>query len=325
MNTTTMPELTEAQFDQMRSVFFSYATKRQKKVEKEDIGFVHYTSAEVAVQIIKNREIWMRNVQTVNDYREVDHGYDCLNAALKSPHGETFKNALNAAFPEMYEKLMGTFRAWFPGMRHDTYITCVSEHLNSENKFGRLSMWRAYGNGTGVAIVLNNKPFFATSELNAFASPVKYANRDEFAVEFEETTKLLADNTAFLKAIGPEWTANTAFNMLRFAVLCTKHPGFEEEKEWRVIYSPALNPSHIIKSNVETVQGTPQRVCKIPLRDNPKYGFVGVELKDFLKLVIVGPTKFPNAMYPAFATILAEADVPNPIERIAVSDIPLRV
>lgn len=35
-----------------------------------------------------------------------------------------------------------------------SYITCFSEHLESEDKYGRLSMWRGYGKGTGIALVL---------------------------------------------------------------------------------------------------------------------------------------------------------------------------
>ena len=37
-------------------------------------------------------------------------------------------------------------------IRLNTYITCVSEHQDSEDKHGRLSMWRAFGGGTGTRV-----------------------------------------------------------------------------------------------------------------------------------------------------------------------------
>ena len=45
----------------------------------------------------------------------------------------------------------------------DTYLTSISEHRNKEDTFGRLSMWRAYGETTGVALVMNNSPFLTPS------------------------------------------------------------------------------------------------------------------------------------------------------------------
>jgi hypothetical protein len=52
-----------------------------------------------------------------------------------------------------------------------TFVACFSEHGGTnwdasdrdhqEDAFGRLSMWRAYGRGSGVALVLNHKPFMS--------------------------------------------------------------------------------------------------------------------------------------------------------------------
>ena len=42
------------------------------------------------------------------------------------------------------------------------------------------------------------------------------------------------------QSLGRETVSASAFNMLRFAVLCTKHPGFLEEREWRIIASPRM-------------------------------------------------------------------------------------
>jgi hypothetical protein len=44
--------------------------------------FVHYTSAEAALNIIKSKRIWMRNTTCMSDYREVQHGFEILNRFL---------------------------------------------------------------------------------------------------------------------------------------------------------------------------------------------------------------------------------------------------
>jgi hypothetical protein len=60
--------------------------------------------------------------------------------------------------------------------------------------------------------------------------------------------------------------------MLAFAVLCTKHPGFAEEAEWRVIHCPWWeNSPHLLKET-ELIQGVPQPVYKIALEDIPEKG-----------------------------------------------------
>jgi hypothetical protein len=40
--------------------------------------------------------------------------------------------------------------------------------------------------------------------------------------------------------------------------------------------------------------------------------------------IIIGPTKYPQAMWAAFRDLLMEARVPEPEKKIVVSDIPLR-
>src|ERR1700756_4074915 len=60
--------------------------------------------------------------------------------------------------------------------RLNTYIACVSEHLDSEDQNGRLSMWRAFGGtGTRVGIVLRF-PYVSISALSLALTfnPVAY-------------------------------------------------------------------------------------------------------------------------------------------------------
>ena len=67
---------------QLQSIFLPHATNKIRGLY-EAIGFtharfVHYTSAEAALKIIKSKRIWMRNTTCMSDYSEVMHGYSIL-------------------------------------------------------------------------------------------------------------------------------------------------------------------------------------------------------------------------------------------------------
>jgi hypothetical protein len=56
---------------------------------------------------------------------------------------------------------------------------------------------------------------------------------EQFAVQFAANLAAAAD---FLGGKDRECIKAKIFEMLRFGVVCTKHPGFAE-LEWRVVYS----------------------------------------------------------------------------------------
>jgi hypothetical protein len=209
--------------------------------------------------------------------------------------------------------------------RSDTYITCFSEHDNSEDLIGRLSMWRAYGQSTGVAIVINGGPFLRpTHALKAYSSPVAYLTPLEFEQQFDLLLDGIEGETDFLHATGEEMILTNIFSAFRSAILCTKHPGFHEEREWRVIYSPTFARSDRIATETVTIGGVPQPISKIPLRDVPDEGLRGLEIPSLVDRVIIGPTEYPNVIREAFLGALTNAGVPDAAQRIVVSDIPLR-
>ncbi|MBW8363353.1 MAG: hypothetical protein K0M39_02220 [Rhizobium sp.] len=186
--------------NRIEAIFFPYATERIAKVRESKTRFVHYTSAEVAMQIISGQEVWMRNATTMNDYMEVTHGSECLRKAYAGANGQKLKQTIDALFPGLSGELESRFNAWLPGLRYDTYLTCISEHCDSEDKHGRLSMWRAYGGSTGVALVLNSAAFVTESNaLKAYTSPVSYLDSDTFTEEFRRLTDTLNGEINFVK------------------------------------------------------------------------------------------------------------------------------
>lgn len=305
-------------------IFHPYAVGKTLEAQRRNQRFVYYTSAETAMRILRNGEIWMRKSHLMNDYREVEHGFDCLNETYKK-NKERMVAIFDGMFPGFCGRLETQINSWLPHFRTDSYITCVSEHDPSEDRHGRLSMWRAYGGGAGVALVVNGGPILRASDaLKAHTSPVAYFHNDQVESEFARILSNVEENRDFLRSLGEQQVHANMFGALRYAILCTKHPGFHEEREWRVIYSPRFAKSERITSSIESINGIPQSVCRLPLRDFPEEGLYGLAAPNFVERVIIGPTKFPVGIYDAFAVLLTDVGVPNPEQRIIFSDVPLR-
>jgi len=299
--------------------------ERAAKVAAAGGRFVYYTTAETAKHILKEKQIWLRSTAAMNDYMEVDHGFECLQPAYDGELGGRLRSALDACFPGLGSELTGYFNGWLPHIRRDTYMTCVSEHFDSEDQHGRLSMWRAYGGQAGVALVLNGDVMFSESDvLGAYASPVAYLDPAEFAVEFSKVVTNIEGEAEYMRTLGRDMVKHIMFRILRFAVLCTKHREFHEEREWRIIASPTMYQSPLLVPSVEVVRGTPQTVLKITLQNHPEEGLVGLALPDLLNRIIIGPCEFPQVILTAFYRLLDDAGVADPGKKVVVSDIPLR-
>lgn len=306
-------------------IFLPYMAQRTRDVLAAGGRFVYYTTAETATHIIRNRRVWMRSTTAMNDYMEVEHGLRCLDTAYKAEPGQVFDRALDASFPVLATELRELFNGWLPTIRVETYILCVSEHLPEEDQNGRLSMWRAYGGKAGVALVVNGGVLVRESDaLGAYSSPVAYLTPEAFAAKFVRIAETIAAEAAYIRTVDRDVVKAHAFNMLRFAVLCTKHPGFHEEREWRVVASPTMHPSQLLKSSVEVVRGIPQTVLKIDLQDHPDQGLTGLAMPELLDRIIIGPCEFPLVVWKAFRDLLAAANVPDPDAKVVASAIPLR-
>jgi hypothetical protein len=110
---------------------------------------------------------------------------------------------------------------------------------------------------------------------------------------------------------------------LIFSAICIKHHGFEEEREWRLIYLPGIYTSDLITESLLTIDGVPQITYKLALRDRPESGLIGIEIPALLEEVIIGPTQFSFPIC-ALRIVLPEAGVTSPDQRIRVTNIPLR-
>jgi len=315
----------QRQFD---AFFMPYVNKYKDRMKLENGRFVHYTSAENALNIFRSRRVWMRNARCMNDYMEVTHGHNLL---LKFFHDHSHKQRFIEAFKpcenEAVQKALERFDKWWSNIEFNTFITSISEHETSEDSYGRLSMWRAYSHLSARAAIVLNIPLDpnpARNDLNIILSPVAYFDYQELVNEMNAYLDEVKANTSFLCSLEEPAITNLIFTMLVVATVTLKHKGFKEEKEWRVIYLPHLAPSELISNTIETINGVPQTVYHIPLEDKPTGDVTGLSIPKIFDRIIIGPSEYPHPMYQAFYISLKEAGVEDPHERIIFSGIPLR-
>ena len=310
-----------------QSVFFPYATRRLLTVAQSGQRFVHYTTAEVAASILAHGTVWMRNALTMNDFSEIQHGLNCISQAWKSDTGVRLRALIDGIHPGLCAELEQRFDAWQPDMRANTYLTCLSEHRLDEDIYGRLSMWRAYGGRSGIAIVINSRPFTTVSEgSGVYSSPVEYETPETFTAKLDEYRRGLEANAQLIRALSRMQLLETLFNVLRFAALCTKHPAFVEEAEWRVMYAPNIERSSVVTQEVRTIRGVPQLVQMLPLSRSASDDEVapGSSIPELIDRIIIGPTEDAGAVFQALEALLSAAGVANPAGKLVVSGVPLR-
>lgn len=321
-----MGDMSSNERDYWRPIYFPHLRSRTEDLIKAGKRLVHYTTGQVASSILANREVWMRNASTMNDFMEVQYGWQLLVKSWGSSVGLRFQTAMEDTYPGTVKIVAPIINSWQPLMRRRTYLTCVSEHEPEELEFGRLSMWRAYGADCGVALVLSPEVIQVASPalLGMYSVPVVYAKQSEFDEHLDQVAVNIAASRKAIQDRGPEEFKRWLFHFLRLLVLSTKHPGFSEEREWRVTYSPDLGASPVIKQRVEIVRGHPQVVFKIPLCDLPEHDLIGLGVPALIDRLIIGPTQHPDVVADALRHQLADAGVNDSTTKVVVSQIPLR-
>lgn len=317
----------------MQSIFSPHEAERRGALLQKNKRLIHYTSAANALSIIGNNVIWMRNVRCMNDFREVEHGLDMLvRASNRDQDSEAEKGLielraeLDKIMPDAAGAAISRFNQWLDVVRDRTYVACLSEHDPTENDIGRLSMWRSYGSGqVGIGFVINPAPFYSLDDgFGAYSSPVYYLDDEKLLRLFIEIRNNIIREAEFIKQQDPALITSVIFQLLRSIAICSKHPGFHEEQEWRIMHTEDLDPKGALRMNVECVNGVPQKVFKIPLEERPDIGMMGISIPNFLERVIIGPTQYPLAVYEAIVHELEAKHVPNAREKVVFSNIPIR-
>ena len=303
-------------------IFHPGAMEEIMAVVEEKKRFVYYTSAHTMMQVVRNRELWFRHPTVMNDFSEISYGLQLIRAVFSGREGEQFQQAVEDIFPGTIKKavelLVGCENDW----KLETYIACVSVHNPDEDLSGRLSMWRAYGD---TAIVMNNTPMMASTDLLAvYSIPVLYLTKVELTDYLTKITDAILVDREYLQSLGQVTLVEYIGNMLFQLAIATKHPGFAEEKEWRLFYRPTVQKSTGMTEETVVLGGVPQKIYKLRLAHEPENGLHGADIPSLLDRIIIGPTEFPYVTCRAFVDVLSSVGVKDAASKVVLSDIPLR-
>jgi hypothetical protein len=319
----------DADLRKLLEIFFCYDRKRTKMLADAKGLLAHYTTAETAMKIVKGRSLWLRNAAVMNDFSEVEYGRSVMQPVLGGEMGERYKAVLDAISPGLGEDVFRRHLAHRNHAREAIFTASVSEH-DPNDRLGRLSMWRAYGGPVaGVALLFHGGAADLEIEpsLEVGVSPILYGDPNHFVQEFAEATAKVEAHTDFLKTWDAQIISNAATNALQLAMFSIKHPGFEEEREWRIIHRPYEFPAAAMVPFNISLNGIPQTVYELPFHNpdkGPLFNIPQLDLNDILAGVMIGPCAYPETVFRALKDEMTAAGIENAGNRIIVSNIPLR-
>jgi hypothetical protein len=253
----------------------------------------HYCSVNTLEAIVRNEEMWFSNPLYMNDFEELTFGI--WRSREKFRESELIRSAFRS--PERYEAfrqhLEGIYTQFENGLAFDIYIACFSEHDPTDND-GLLSMWRGYGaNGGGVAMIFNTA---ALTEVPA--SPLKVAKITYGTVEERlGWMDQILNKFASLIASTPIpddklfFCASQLFERMLALSIFTKHSGFREEKEWRVVYSKHYDVNNVLTGMLGYFINGGVVEPKLKLKIAPLEGAAGggITLEQVVTKIIMGP------------------------------------
>jgi hypothetical protein len=125
----------------LESIFMPQATRQRIQAgfgddtAEQPIRFVHYTSAEAALSVIKSKRMWMRNTTCMSDYREVQHGLDIIQQFFSDKTKTAwFVAALDACFPGLALETLEAFfdrliigPSSYPWVMYEAFVSALTK------------------------------------------------------------------------------------------------------------------------------------------------------------------------------------------------------
>lgn len=199
----------------------------------------HYTTAAGLLGIISNSCLWVTDIHYLNDAQESIYARDAVIDAVRNMESPTRNPSHWAYENEHAHETFGRYRGFtldaFERRGFGVYVTCFCEEGDL------LSQWRAYGSGHGYSIEFNARALQqATRDLGLYppsagVTNVRYGPEAGVAAATDAVGAVESFNLNHL-GVKAEYKA-----LELAAILATvKHPGFSEEREWRLfaVYQP---------------------------------------------------------------------------------------
>lgn len=221
----------------------------------------HYTGAEGIKGILESNRMWATGAQHMNDWSEVAYGHGIMTESLRATLSATrLSPRCQRVFSAVLDSIGSVDNPFV-----DAYFASFCEKGNL------LSQWRAYAGTQGYSVefdpvAINGSLAFSTNApaRNLYLAKVSYEPNEQRR-SFE---RLLCDLCATFDGLDDQAISDMTHArgsqidsvLLDFArivvsswAVTVKHPGFEEEQEWRVVFQPLITDQEKYYSTAEFV------------------------------------------------------------------------
>lgn len=268
----------------LSSIFFPYCTEEEERIKNQGIDLAYYCSLDTLFNILNNKELWLRNIRCMSDYRELFFGFNTLKEALYDN-----KERLNRLLSVLYKINSSRRNEWdnlfdsvfIPINENDmifilckyTNIICFTEHDPKTDENGRLEMFNSYGRGNGGCIVFDAKAAIDSDNSLSKVIYVRDAKDPVLVDKLEQLIGSIDKNIEYLQSIDFDKVLFYMGNAIIYAIISIKHYGFAYEKEWRLILSSQAISRDKDSSDYDQycvpvcLNGVPQMVFKQSLDD----------------------------------------------------------
>jgi hypothetical protein len=185
----------------------------------------HYTTPSGTLGILKTREVWASMIHFMNDSGEFKYALDLARRIIKGVGGvdDTAKHVVSGPFLDVVKTIA-------------VFVFSLTEEKDL------LSQWRAYSSGGGYALGFSADLLGAiVAEESAILVPCIYEEEAQMALLRPIVNEMLAAaQMAGSSAHGMDIYTEFA-DRFTAAAARIKHPSFEAEREWRLIFGPGVH------------------------------------------------------------------------------------
>jgi hypothetical protein len=306
---------------------------QQRHGEADEVLY-HYTDAAGLLGIVQKQRLWASNAAFLNDSTEVVYIRDMLAEVAQELRAEYNVTATSREYAA--DAMAGTGRysvrerrtssvigilesgpsLWSANL--DAYVSCFC------SKGDLLSQWRGYpSSGGGYALGLRSESLRRGSGV---LRRVIYAKETQRLL-LRDLLVPIVERVASVEYPADDgwgeawdWLVDGHFAAVATSViecsLCFKHPGFEEESEWRLVIVHERDPKRRPSDRPAEVRATPTGLLPYVVRSLES---------DAVATVVVGPGSQPTLARDAAIQLLRGAGYTNAADMVTHSDIPLRV
>ena len=226
--------------------------ERQARPPEPVPPLFHYTGAAAIRGILQSGTVWASGAQYMNDWMEVVYGYDIVMNGLRDLLDNRKVSGRSRIVLHRVLRLMDEPDSPFI----DAYFASFCEKGNL------LSQWRAYAGTQGFAIEFD--PLVVKRQLtlttkaparNLRLAKIEYdpqKQQQSFRELIDEVRETIGNTSAHAdrNALIPTLVEFSRMVLSSWAAT-VKHPGFEEEQEWRVIFQPLMTADERYLSTTE--------------------------------------------------------------------------